>query len=307
MSAALMSSFVVAAAEGAPELADPMRGVCQPSWICLENKILSEGYSVTVPKRAVTYFNCFMTGKKPPDIIEEMRGIAFEAGRRTIERVAESHAALSRMGYAPNIYSPSEIRVVTFAEIRDMAAASFGGEALERRISELSGRMPVTDARDKGIAILEELVRISGITPPFFAVGFLPPYIPAKTSLDGSPESGALLRAIDRVAAEAREKYGVTLARAEFFAGLCDLSYLGYSGGPEEMKCFIDNCPAADKIFRVPFEDMAEIDMPVANLSTYGHDAHKRTERLHRDYSLRVLPELIVSAVKALSEEWERR
>jgi arginine utilization protein RocB len=69
------------------------------------------------------------------------------------------------------------------------------------------------------------------------------------------------------------------------------------------MKFFVDNCPAADSIFRLPLADMAEIDMPIANFSTFGHDAHKKTERLERDYSLRVLPELIVFAINALSEE----
>jgi arginine utilization protein RocB len=309
LSSALLSARIICAAEGAPELADPMRGVCQPSWVCLDSRILSEGYSVTIPKRAVTYFNCFMTGKTPAGILDKMREVARDASRRTIAQLTESHAALSRMGYAPRLDVPPEVRILTFSEIRDMAAASFaGGEsALRDRESELLAGLAVTDVRDKGVAVLEEFIRISGIEPPFIAVGFLPPYIPAKTSLDGAPASGALLRAVDRLITEARDRYCVALRKAEFFAGLCDLSYLGFSGDAGDMNCFSKNCPAADKIFRVPFDDMAEINMPVVNLSTSGHDAHRRTERLERDYSLRILPELIVSAVRALSEERERQ
>ncbi|MDR3321153.1 MAG: M20/M25/M40 family metallo-hydrolase [Synergistaceae bacterium] len=309
LSAALLSAQIVCAAEGAPVRADPMRGVCPPSWVCLENRVLSEGYSVTVPKRAVAYFNCFITGKTPADILEEMRDVAREAGRRTIDQLTESHKALSRIGYAPKMDVPSEIKVLTFSEIWDMASASFaGGEpALRIFVSDLASALPVSDVRDKGIGILEELIQISGFEAPFVAVGFLPPYIPAKTSLDGLPASEALLRAIDRIIVEACDKYGVTLRKEEFFAGLCDLSYLGFSGDTEDMRRFAKNCPASDKIFRIPFDDMAEINMPVVNLSVCGHDAHRRAERLNRDYSLRILPELIVSAVSAISEEWERR
>jgi arginine utilization protein RocB len=70
---------------------------------------------------------------------------------------------------------------------------------------------------------------------------------------------------------EARGKHGVVLRTSEFFAGLCDLSYLGISG---LIGYFAKNRPAADRIFHIPFDDMAEIDMPVMNLSTRGYDAH---------------------------------
>ena len=309
LSSALLSAHIICAAEGAPELADPIRGTCQPSWVCLENKILSDGYSVTVPERSVTYFNCFMTGKTPKDIAEDMKTVARKAGKRAISQLAESHIALSRMGYVPQMNVPSEINILTFSDIWDMAARAFaGGEpSLREHASELLDGMPSADIRDKGIAILEELIRISGIAPPFIAVGFLPPYIPAKTSLDGLPASDALLRAVDRVISEAWHNHGVVLRKAEFFAGLCDLSYLGTSGDIDDLSYFAKNCPLAERIFRIPFDDMAEINMPVMNLSTCGYDAHRRTERLERDYSLRILPQLIVSAVNMISEEWERR
>ena len=190
-----------------------------------------------------------------------------------------------------------------------MAADTFeGGEpSLRAHASGLLDGMSSADIRDKGIAILEELIRISGIATPFIAVGFLPPYIPAKTSLDGLPASNALLRAVDRLVSEAWRTHGVVLRKAEFFAGLCDLSYLGTSGDIDDLSYFSKNCPMADRIFRIPFNDMAEINMHVMNLSTCGYDAHRRTERLERDYSLRILPQLIVSAVNMISEEWGRR
>jgi arginine utilization protein RocB len=318
LSAALLSAHIVRAAEGAPELADPYGGVCQPSWVCLENRILSDGYSVTVPERSVTYFNCFMAGKTPKDVAGDMMAVARIAARGAISQLAESHAALSRMGYAPQMNAPADVRVLTFSDIWDMAAGAFDGgdpslrthaSGILSKLSELGerGGIRAPDIRDKGIAILEELIRISGVAPPFIAVGFLPPYIPAKTSLDGSPASNALLRATDRLISEARREHGVVLRKAEFFAGLCDLSYLGVSGVIEDMRYFSKNCPLAEKLFRIPFNDMAEINMPVMNLSVCGHDAHRRTERLERDYSLRVLPQLIVSAVNMISEEWERR
>jgi arginine utilization protein RocB len=305
LSSALLSSHIICAAEGSPELADPERGVCHPSWICLENRIISEGYSVTVPKKSITYFNCFVARKSPADVMEDMKNIARTAIERTLEQLGQSHAALSRMGYEPKL-TEARPRVLYFSELRGTASAALGGnEALDRRISEILSQIHGADARDRGLAALEEMIRLSGVTPPFIAVGFLPPYIPPRTSLDGDPSRTPLLRAVDRMIEKAGEHYGVTIDKAEFFAGLCDLSYMGFSGGADEASAFTDNCPGADKLFRVPFEDMTFIDMPAANFSVCGYDAHRMTERLDADYSLRILPELIIFALKALSEEWD--
>lgn len=41
------------------------------------------------------------------------------------------------------------------------------------------------------------------------------------------------------------------------------------------------------------------------NLGPKGHDAHEKTERLEKRYSLEILPELLVFAIGALSEEWD--
>ena len=74
-SAALAVSRLVCAAEGNRYLADPLHGVCEPSWICLDMKVLRENYSVTVPDRAYAYFNCFTTGNTPEKVMNQMSEI----------------------------------------------------------------------------------------------------------------------------------------------------------------------------------------------------------------------------------------
>ena len=306
VSAALMSSHVVVAAEGAGELADPCDGDCQPSWICLEQRILAEGYSVTVPSRSIVYFNCFATKKSPADVLGEMCAVAKRAADETTGQVAKSHEAVSRMGYKPGIRA-FDIRVLTFGELFDRAAAvcKGGADALASIVSQIAHGNTVPDLRDRGIGIVEELIRISSIEPPFIAVGFLPPFNPQKTSLDGAPRSGVVVRAAARVIDEAREKFGVRIDRAGFFAGLSDMSFMGWSGTREDADAFTRNCPGGNALLDIPFDLMREIDMPIVNLGPCGYDAHKKSERLERRYSLETLPHLLVYLVNAISEEWD--
>ncbi|MDR1885590.1 MAG: M20/M25/M40 family metallo-hydrolase [Synergistaceae bacterium] len=304
LSSALLSSQIVCAAEASPALADPVRGVCYPSWICLENRIISEGYSVTVPKKSITYFNCFVARKSPADVVEDMKRVANEAAERAVRQIEESRGELSRMGCSSNVILDSPVRVITYSELLTMAEAAFGGGAqdLRRHISGLVRQFGAVDIRSKGVAIIDEIAKVSGIKPPFIAVGFLPPYIPQRSSMNNYP----LLRAVDRMIVYAFEKYRVAIDKAEFFAGLCDLSFMGFSGNMDDARVFNDNCPASGELYVVPFEEMTEIDMPVVNLSTCGYDAHRMTERLEKNYSLKILPELIAFTVNALSEEYDK-
>lgn len=305
LSAALLAAHIVTTAEASPDLADPSNGACQPSWICLENTLLKEQYSVTIPNRAVCYFNCFVTANSPAKVLRQMRTVAQTAASRTADQLARSHAALARMGYAPSLGAHLEAPVLTYADIFDRAAAQAGGaDALRRRTSAQIARMPKADMREVGIAVLEEWIQTARIEPPFVAVGFLPPYNPQISSLDGRPKSNALVHAMTRVAAEARDRFDTVVDTAEFFAGISDMSFLGLSVDPDDVRQYPPNCPGWGDLYTVPFEAMREIDMPVANIGPCGYDAHRKSERLDRRYSLEILPHLLVTAVRALSEEY---
>ena len=302
-SATLLSSHIVCIAEGAAELADPNKGICQPSWICLEHKILSNGYSVTVPNRSLVYFNSFATKKTPADLMEEMIWVAERAVTQTTEQLKKSHRAISSMGYYSEMSKYMHTDVLTFADISRMAAENFDGgeEALNRHIEEFTRALPAIDMRERGLAVLEELISLSQARPPFVAVGFLPPYLPQKTLYDGLPASEKLLSVADMVIREAKSRFDVTIDMAEYYAGLTDLSYIGFFAGLDDVRPYMENCPAWGTLYSVPIEEMIEIDMPIINIGPCGYDAHRKYERLERKYSLEVLPQLLTYTVQALS------
>ena len=304
-SATLLSSHIVCIAEGAAELADPHKGICQPSWICLEHNMLSDGYSVTVPNRSLVYFNSFVTTKTPADLMDEMVWVAERAVTQATEQLKKSHKAISAMGYYSAMNKYINTRVLTFADIFNAAAELFegGAPALNIHVEEFTRALPPIDMRERGLAVLEELISLSQMKGPFVAVGFLPPYLPQKTLYNGLPESNKLLAVADRVIAEAKERFGVTIDMAGYYAGLSDLSYMGFFAGLEDVRPLMENCPAWGTLYSVPIEEMIEIDMPVINIGPCGYDAHRKYERLERKYSLETLPHLLVYMLKALSEE----
>ena len=309
LNATLLSSNVVSLAEGNPELAD-VQGAATPSWICLDHKILREGYSVTVPNRAAAYFNCFATAKSPAVVLREMLGIAKKAALMTKSQVEYSAAEMREAGYAGPV-TAWRIPSLTFAELYAAAAERHGGaERVAAQVRDFLAQRQERDAaagvssdlRDLALAVWQEIFTLSGLAGPMIIVGFLPPYYPPRKPHADTARHAAMLQVVEKTMAKAKADYNVTMEQADLFMGLCDLSYFGFQGEQAELADLTENMPGWRQVYSIPVEALLKLDVPVMNLSVKGYDAHKMTERLEKDYSLRVLPELMRYVIKNLAD-----
>jgi arginine utilization protein RocB len=90
---------------------------------------------------------------------------------------------------------------------------------------------------------------------------------------------------------------GKELKVKTYYPYISDLSYLALPYTDDELQIMKDNMPTFGRSYHVPLDTMKALDLPVINLGGHGFDAHKWTERVERDYSLRILPELLESIV----------
>ena len=307
LNATLLSSNIVTLAEANPQLAD-CRGEATPSWICLDHRILRESYSVTVPNRSVAFFNCFATAKTPADIMEEMRGIAKKAALMTKSQLEYSAEEMRAKGYAGPV-TTWDIPIRTYAEIQASAVERLGGEdKLQARLAEFLKQQSeaacgAMDLRDSAIALWQEVFTLSGESGPMIITGFLPSYYPPRLTRPDKPRHAAMLRTVDAVIGKAAADYALTMEQSDLFMGICDLSYFGFQGTAEELNCFSANLPGSGLAYSIPVQALLKLDVPIMNLSVKGYDAHKMTERLEKDYSLRILPELMAFAITRLDRE----
>jgi arginine utilization protein RocB len=72
------------------------------------------------------------------------------------------------------------------------------------------------------------------------------------------------------------------------------------------MDVFARNMPGWGKLYSLPTDALAELDIPVLNLGPLGRDAHKNTERIHLRYTLEVFPHLLAFLVKKIIEKSRR-
>jgi len=302
LSAPLLAANVIRLAEANPELADPAGGNTCPSWICLGMEILREGYSVTVPNRAVAYFNCFSVHKTPAQIMQEMKQVAAKAVSDSLEQFAASSKALLKMGYANGAAAKWKVPVITVEELAKEAVKRLGSEEkLRARVQQAIVKSGKTDLRDLATVALQEIHLQSGLTGPMLVVGFLPPYYPARNNQVTSAKFETVNSAVAAVIAEAKTTHGVIIDECTLFAGICDLSYTGFQGDSAELSAFRHNLADHGSLYAFPANELIRLDSPVVNLGPRGFDAHKLEERLELSYSLGTLPRLIEYFIRQLN------
>lgn len=297
-SATLAASHLVCCAEGNPHLADPLGGGCQPSWICLDMKAMHDVYSVTVPEKAYAYFNCFTMSESPAEAVGQMRYAAEYALEKTSGQMTASNRALIALGYEGSDFDPGSPAVYTFEELKKKARASCAGfdEELERFVRGL----PAGDMRARGIKTVDFIADRSGADAPYIVCFFLPPWLPVRTTLTDVPRDRAAVEAARAVRRECREKYGLEMKEVEFFAGLCDLSYVGAQPSDADVLAISQNMPGWGGIYSIPMQEMQALGLPIINMGPSGEAPHRKEERLHLRYSLDVLPELLKSLIRRL-------
>lgn len=304
ISSALLIANIAGALEGAAETAEILNGVSFPPQACLRFHDLVKNYSVTLPERAVAYYNLLTVSKTPESVLEEMKSVATAALTETLDYLEEQRKAVEARGGASFARQKTEARVLTFGELETLARKRTDG--FDGRVEAfLFSLPPHLDERERCVEAASFLLDLSGEKGPLIVVGFLPPYYPPRRNLGKTPGEMAVLRAVDRLK-EAGKEFDLSISTVEVFQGIMDLSYFGFQGEGAELDPLGANMPLWGVEYLFPLEELKKIDVPVANFGPVGKDDHKSGERIFLPYYLKVLPDLFRRFVACLGEESEK-
>lgn len=328
LNANLLASAVNMVLEGSPEWVDKVGSEVYPPPTALKHRDLRDAYSVTLPARAVTYFNYLFVNKTPGVALEMMKTAAQEAWALALERMRYTAGRFAAKAGSP-VEIPWRPKVITYQELVDSVRSTFGTveDAAARRDSAVSqdpgksasasvaassvldthlrsfidGLPKEMDARDKCVAVIGEVLRHYEDKEPLIIVGFLPPFYPHRTNLRSTARELGILQAVEDLVTEAKELHGETLKVNEHFVAISDLSYVGFHGTREDMQFLVENTPGWGDIYGLPVDALLKLDIPVLNIGPSGRDAHKFTERLDLRYYMGAYPKLLESMVRRIS------
>lgn len=303
--AALIAADVVRLLEGNKAFICGKGSDTLPPPTCLSCQTRVATYSVSLPAKAVCYFNVLTDHATPGDILNDLKDIANEVLLDSCKQMHKTALELALKGADVPI-TEKKGRVLTYKDLVETAEQKLGGrkEFARQQKAFLQTLDSKTDMREAAIRVSEWVLEESGLQGPAIVLGFLPPYYPSRFNGGRKAKERTLKRIIQEQAARGGVLAGdgaVTIQKV--FGGITDLSYLGFQGQKSGLTALKDNMPGWGELYSLPMKELLSLDVPIANMGPAGKDAHKATERLELNYSLKIAPQLLLETIEKLSRK----
>lgn len=283
-----------------PLYCDEVDGEVTVPPVTLRMRDMKTEYSVQTSRTANLFFNYVTFSSTPGEVMVKMKAaasVSFENVLETLNSHYKKYCDLSNQPFEP---LPFEPRVMSYL---DLAAAvekekgeGFRNE-LYQWIRALEAQTQLDD-REKTLAIVEHVHDLWSDRDPVIIVYFTPPYYP---HIHVAREDEAGRRVLESVDEVIRKNQGDDpLILKKFFPYISDLSYGGAPQDEESLGELKGNLPGFGVTYKLPIEDMQELDLKGLNIGPFGKDAHKFTERIELNFSLKVAPKLVWDTIMNL-------
>ncbi len=293
----LISSNIIRKIDKNIEFSDEAEGELSLPPITLKSKDLKEEYSVQIPKTANLYFNYATHSSTPDMVLEKMKKAAEEAFTETIDILCDRYEVFCETSKFPHTKLPWKSRVLTYDELYILVKKEHG-EEIDRVMDNYKKELQLDeslDDRDFSLKVVEKLHSFWPDKDPVIILYYSPPYYP-HIYIDGSNEKERVLLESVSLAVES-EKADYNVISKKFYPYISDLSFVSAPQDKRVLSSLKDNMPALGSSYKLPIDEMQELNLPVVNIGPFGKDAHQYTERLERNYSFNVAPKLVYSTI----------
>ncbi|MFC3041797.1 M20/M25/M40 family metallo-hydrolase [Virgibacillus xinjiangensis] len=289
LTANYMATFLTQQMEWNPAFRETDLGEETPLPISLRQKdLMTMEYSTQTPYRAQILYNVFLMRRSASEVMDIFRQEAAEAA-------AECNRRYQAICKREKVEPVGEVQVLLYEELIAYAEKKLGKEqVMEFRQDAL--RHPEWDDRETSIRIVDKLMLHCQELGPAMVLLYATPYYPPVNSSGHQ----TVKKILEVMKGSAKENLDLDVHQVHYFNGISDLSYVNYKDEHGDWKSFEKNAPVWGDAYTIPFEDMLKLQAPVLNIGPFGKDAHKRTERLHRESAFVHLPHLLETVVRQM-------
>lgn len=283
-----------------PEFSDVVEGEVTLPPITLKQRDLKTEYSVQTAKSAILFFNYATHCSTPSQVMDKMTAAAQECFEEVVTTLNERYEKFCHMSSRDYVPLPWKARTMSYHELYSAVKAEVG-DKLDDMVAEVVKDVVADeryDSRDKTLKVVEYVHSLWSDKDPVVIVYLTPPYYPHIYVEGARDNEKALLDAVNYAVSTTECDY--SLVQKKFLPCISDLSYASAPKEKEALDALKQNMPGFGEIYDLPLEDMQALDLPVADIGSYGKDAHQFTERVETVYSYEVLPEILYKTTMEL-------
>ena len=281
-----IESYVTKAMEFNGEFAQEAYGEKTPVPVTLKKYDLKDDYSTQTSHHTAALYNVFILNKNASEIMDIFKNIVEKA----VQQCQHDYEAICER---ENVQPIGKIKVIEYAELLSYAEEKLGSKTVEAIKTKVINNQSL-DEREMSIQICDELMLSCQELAPATVIFYAPPYYPAVNSSDDR----LIQKLIYLIQSSLSEKFQVEAKQVHYFNGICDLSYVNYDQHDSGWKSYTKNTPVWGDVYNIPFEEMQQLQAPVLNVGPYGKDAHKLTERLHKQSAFIYTPYILEKIIK---------
>ena len=282
-----------------------------PTWLYLRDD--KECYDVSMPKSAYGCLSVLTSSGTPQAVLGALADICREAFAECLANVEKNARAFALRAEKKPLLHNWQPKVVSFGELREMAAARCGQGfakkydcfllALRERMQ--TEQLTMAETNRLLVAYLCDML----VEEPLAVYGLIPPFYPAVNNRKlfeaerTRYAKNANLETIDGMLADyAKATFGDTYESEKYFMGISDLSYAALLDGAQMAASFAGAMPLYPAFYDIPFEAIGRMGMPSINVGPCGKDYHKLSERVSRRDLYEVTPALVLEAIRLALE-----
>jgi arginine utilization protein RocB len=264
----------------------------------LKLKDLKPSYDVQTAFSAFVYFNYFIHNMEMDDIFARLRKVAEDA-LKTVDTYTDeqnkNYCKMTGMTYKKREYN---LKVMDYSQLYAKALSVKPDIDADLDTITATSLEANLDRREMCLKLVEHLATIVNINTPTVILFLSPPYCPRNTLKREIPEEAALLDSVSGLLEEIGKDMGEDLKLMQFFPVLSDSSYLKLDDTDSSVKTLVNNFPNMKGHYDVPLPQIKRLNIPAFNFGCHGKDAHKWTERVHKEYSFGKLPIIILRTLE---------
>src|SRR5699024_11174872 len=288
INAHFMASFLTKKMEYNPAFSEEVYGERTALPLTLKTIDLKRDYSTQTSNHVATFYNVFLMKQNAADVMNtfhEIAVLAMEECQRVYEYVCMRE----------NMEPLGNMKVIRYEELLAHAEEKLGKDMIETLKKDVYAQTDL-DEREMSAAICDVLMSNCHELAPATVIFYAPPYYPAINST----EETLVQEKINMAQSLLDEKFDVHAKQVHYINGISDLSYVNYDRNDDSWIDYRNNTPEWGDLYRIPFENMQRLQAPVLNIGPYGKDAHKLTERLHKESAFVQTPYVLKQVLKSM-------